>query len=638
MISIGRSLFASHRATYLSVLVTLVFGATIFSTSLSVYLAAGADDGLSSSSFANADAAYAARVALEDARSFLMLTMIVVTVILVFLTASTIAYAVGECGRELALLRLIGGSPRHLRRVVLWQGVLLGGVGGTLGAVLGVLLAPPFRGLLVALGLAPEEFRVGIHLAAPVTTLLVIVTTSLVGALTPARRTARLDPLDAVSESQVPRKTISRSRLALGLCLGTATGGLLVMPLSVGDFQTITLLISICAIGSLTALAPVVVPPLAKVFGRIAEVFSPAVGELARNHASWSASRTAMLATPIILLIGIAGGLFMIAQTALAAQTVGFGQSVNADIVVVPDPDHPVTEHQLSVVQDMTDVEVASMLATSTAWQKAGDSTDVGVWVGWADFETLAAVIDLDVVHGSLSEVSGTVVATTDTDLSPGDHLDLLSPGGEQVAVTIGAVVQENDVLLQDVIFAWDSYPELADGARQRLWGAVAAGADVAAVLDDIGTELPMATVQSKADWMETGRAERSSEQMTGLMAMLGAGALLAIVALVQTVLTGQRERQRDYALLASLGASRRQLSFAALVETGVVLTVGLVLTAAVLASTAVRLARMLAYSNIDASPALPVGALLVMTAACVTAAIGATHSGARRAMGSASG
>lgn len=635
MIGIGKSLLASHRLTYLSAFLTIAFGATIFSTSLSVYLAAGAKDGLESSSFANPDQAYAAGVALEDARSFLMLTMIVVTTILVFLTASTIAYAVGESRRELALFRLVGGSTRHLRSVVLWQGLLLGGAGGAAGAVVGLPFAPLFRGVLVALGLAPEEFRVGLHLAAPAVTLLVIVVTSLVGAWTPARRIAQLDPLEAVSEAEVSRKTITRSRLVLGVCLGAVAVALLFMPLSVGDFQTITLLISVCAIASLTALAPVIVPPLAKAIGRIAEAFSPAVGELARNHASWSAGRTAMLATPIILLVGIAGGLFMIAQTALAAQTAGFGQSVNADIVVIPAVDDPVTLQQLDVVRDTTDVEVVSMLSTSTAWQKLSGSARISTWVGWADFDSLAKVIDVDVVRGSLSEVGGDVVATTDTDLSPGDRIDLVSPGGEKLEVTIGAVLRENDVLLQDAIFAPDSHTELASGARQRIWGTVAPGADLAVVLDEVRAELSTATVQSKAEWMETGRAERSSDQTTGLMAMLGAGALLSIFTLVQTALTSQRERKRDYVLLASLGASRRQLSLAALVETTIVMLAALILTAVVLASTAVRLVGMLNYSEIDVNPVLPVGALSALIATCAVAAFAATEAGARKATAS---
>lgn len=75
------------------------------------------------------------------------------------------AFAVGtrRQRRQLALVAVAGGDRRHIRRVVLSGGLVLGGVGGVLGAVLGVAVAAAARHPLQRLSdsaLGPVDLRV----------------------------------------------------------------------------------------------------------------------------------------------------------------------------------------------------------------------------------------------------------------------------------------------------------------------------------------------------------------------------------------------------------------------------------------------------------------------------------------------
>ncbi len=99
--------------------------------------------------------------------------------------------AVGERASEIGLLRAIGATAGQVYRLLLFESVLLAGLGGALGAGIGltlVLVAP-----LILPGL-PVRVEPNYLVAA----LLISTTTGLLSGLLPARRAASVDPVDAL--------------------------------------------------------------------------------------------------------------------------------------------------------------------------------------------------------------------------------------------------------------------------------------------------------------------------------------------------------------------------------------------------------------------------------------------------------
>jgi putative ABC transport system permease protein len=136
------------------------------------------------------------------------------------------AFAVGarRRRRELALLAAAGGTPAHLRRVVLADGVVLGLVAAAGGLALGIGAAAAGRPLVEEhLALARSgAFRV--DPPAQVALAGVAVATAVLAAMVPAWIASRQDVVAALAG----RRGITRSRrrwLVLGLVLAAAGGG-----------------------------------------------------------------------------------------------------------------------------------------------------------------------------------------------------------------------------------------------------------------------------------------------------------------------------------------------------------------------------------------------------------------------------
>ena len=112
-------------------------------------------------------------------------------IVSLFGMVNTLVLSVFERTRELGMLRAIGMTRRQARRMIRHESVITALIGGTIGIILGVVLA----GLLIA----RVDF---IEFSLPVAQLVVfVIATAIVGiiaAIFPARRAARLNPLEAL--------------------------------------------------------------------------------------------------------------------------------------------------------------------------------------------------------------------------------------------------------------------------------------------------------------------------------------------------------------------------------------------------------------------------------------------------------
>lgn len=206
------------------------------------------------------------------------------------------AFAVGARRRrhELALVAVNGGTPRHLRRIVLADGVVLGGAGALLGTVLGVVAALAARPLV-------EEYladaRAGGYRVFPLALLGIAglaVTTGVLAALVPAFAAARFN----LSAAVAGRRAVVRSRkrwLALGL--GLAGLGATVAGYGAVNARQQTVLIGlVLSEAGLVLCTPALVGLVARI-GRLLPL-SPriALRDTARNRSSAAPAISAVMA------------------------------------------------------------------------------------------------------------------------------------------------------------------------------------------------------------------------------------------------------------------------------------------------------------------------------------------------------
>jgi putative ABC transport system permease protein len=122
-----------------------------------------------------------------------------------FVIASTFAFSVAQRLRELALFRLVGATPKQVRRMIYIEALVVGVVASGLGSIAGWLGAPFVAHVLIALHLAPEGFELGSALWPPLVAFAIGLSVALLGVRAAARRASRIRAIAALREAAIER-------------------------------------------------------------------------------------------------------------------------------------------------------------------------------------------------------------------------------------------------------------------------------------------------------------------------------------------------------------------------------------------------------------------------------------------------
>ncbi|WP_229067507.1 FtsX-like permease family protein [Actinoplanes sp. DH11] len=511
----------------------------------------------------------------------------------VFIIASTFAFAVEQRRRELALLRIVGGSRRHLRRLLLGEALLLGVAGTVAGVPTGIAAMAAQAALLHRLGLAPDGFTgrwQGWVVPVSVGTGIVL---ALAGVLIAARRAARIRPLDALREADEVTSGMTPVRLSLGLI--AAAGALVLIGLSpvggaVGG-QAMATSVSVCAVISLSLLGPALAGGLARLLP--AGATGP-LGLLAVANVRDDARRAASVAAPLVVLTGLLLGQAGAASTFTAAGRAEQRHDTRADLVV-EGTGTPLTLPPATGVA-ATETQVPVALTTGS-----GDMAYTRI--------TSGLVVDAGAytrVHpdaGDLTGLRGAVVAA-------GPGADGFSPGD-----TVGIRVGDTDLGRLPVVAA---VPQRIGGGASVLLpaGLLTAGqlADApwrsfvtlapGAGHDDVADAVPgSATLVGVEQWLRQDGAARTSSSNAVLVAVMGLGALYALIGVVNSVVITVGARRREFAAARTAGLTRAQVVRTAVTESALVTGFGLLLGGTAAAGT--LLAALITTGAVSGRPTL---------------------------------
>ena len=499
-----------------------------------------------------------------------------------FLIYLTLSMSVVERTRMYGTLRALGATRRQVRKVVLTEAAVLGVVSTVLGVALGLaisfVLVGAVSGLVDVATPAPVITAPGLLVAAVAGVL-----TTLVASLVPARRAARLSPVEAMKGDPAAEGRLGRSWIVGAVLLPVGAGLSLVLSgingLALATFVVLT---------GAVLLVPLIVRPLSKGLGLLTRSASPGVGPIAVMHLVKERSRSAYtLALVMVVLamtftiaaanVSMRGSLSRLADANFGSDLRmfnfgGFDDKRTRDIVDTPGiekwsaiwfgstsvqrPDGP-ARAEVIVVDPATYFDVAGFVFTD------GDS------------DALRA----DLERGGVVAIAETMARRFD--LEKGDRIELATAEGT-TAFSVGAVLASFGGDQPIVTGVGDGRRYFrTDGPSGGIIANVAEGQD----LDAVRKAIVAGPGKQEGFFIQTAgefKAEALSE-LNGFFSVFYAILLVAgtvgVLGLGNTLAMSVLQRFREIGILRAVGTRRRQVRSMVLVESTTLALVALVLS-----------------------------------------------------------
>ncbi|GAA0499399.1 ABC transporter permease [Paractinoplanes deccanensis] len=505
-----------------------------------------------------------------------------------FIISSTFAFTVDQRRRDLALLRLVGGSRGQLRRLLLGEALLLGTLGAALGVPSGLAVMSFQAWLMREFAFVPPGFegrwRMWILGVSFGTGILLAVA----GVLVAARRAARVRPLEALRETGAAAKVMTWSRALIGLVfLGGALALVIVAPAGgPAGGMAMAMNVPIPAAVAVVAFAPLLVPLIA----RLVPFTGPA--GLARANLRDARRRSASVAAPLIVLVALVVGNTGAGASFTASGVRELAAQTHADLVVestaaAPGGTAPSGTDAASPSGTAGAASIAQVPGVASVSTETRLPAEVTTGSG-EDRET--EVVSLLVIdpaaygkaHGTgdaLASLSGRAVAAgPGGDVPTKGTVELRLPtrdlGRIPVTASVPATMSGGANLLVPPGLVT---PQELAGAPARSFVTLSPGADAAAVR---ATLAKIGTVSTVADWLRADAEAANSTNQKIMLIVLGLGGLYALIGVINSVVIGAATRRREFAEARVTGMTRAQVVRSALLESYAVTTAALLLGA----------------------------------------------------------
>lgn len=537
MLALARQTVRSSWRGYLGAFVALLFGVVLIAITVTLIGSVDATAG-------QPGVTAAQRAKLDDLAAVFGMMSAVSAFMALFVVGSTFGFVVAGRRRELGLLRLIGATPRQVRRLLLGEATVVAAAATTVGGLLGAALAPAVLWLVRAAGITTLDLKAPSPWTAWAVAASTGATVALLGVWRSSRRAARIAPGAALREAAVERTRPSIVQIAIAtLCLGTLAATVAVAV--AGDLPPLfavlaSILLPEAVVIGLMCVGPAVIPRLAALLAR------PFVGRdvavrMARDEVRAAARTTAAIAAPVLAISAIAGSL-LLALSFTADWTTALNRAqLHAPLVV--EADNPAAA--ASAAADET-VATADVRREASLRSDAGGREQVEI----VDPAAASAARGLRAIRGSLDDLHGRAIAVSETWVSDagtglGDKLTVRI-AGDRVRLRVVAVLPDAPDLYGDLVVADDLLPAAAGKATGTVF--VIPRADAAATRDSLqrtlaGTD---SRVLDADDWIDaTGEQTRQGNNV-GLVILLGPAGLYAAIAIVNATLIGASQRRRQ--------------------------------------------------------------------------------------------
>lgn len=490
------------------------------------------------------------------------------TLVTVFIVGTTFAFTVTQRRQEIGLLRAVGATPGQVRRMLLIEAAVIGGIAGAAGSAAGCALAPILGGWMRGAAMLPREWEPSITPTPVLAAVATGIGVAVVGVWFASRRAARVRPLDALRTAQAERSPMTRPRWLAGVggTAGTLAFAAAGAVSSGGSSATFAVLAVMSAVVGLTSLGPVYLPAAM----RLAVRGRGPTTELVRAESAHGARRVSSVLSPILLFVGFAVMLTGMVDTMDRAFGDDATAAIPTELVVSPAAGAPALSRDVAdSVRAFADGPVIAPLATTVVF--GGRAVDA-----WGVDATELTALGTTVDAGDVTRLRpGTVVLDRDA----ADRL------GTGVGATVDTVFPDGRAVPLEVVGVVSGAPAFAfvdrDTARIHdrtamtplLYVDTADRDSLTAALSGTG-----AAVETPEQYESAGNAEDQRLLRLFELALVGLSLTFAALAVANTMSMATAERRAGFALLRRLGATRTQIVGVVATESVVVASAGVIL------------------------------------------------------------
>ena len=511
----------------------------------------------------------------------------------VFLIYNTIAFVVAQRRREIGIYRALGMTERRVAGLFLVEAGMLGLLGGLLGGIGGVWLA---KGLVSLVSRTVSDLYApvtsgGLILSMDMVTLTAVAkgvllgtVVSMVGALGPSLEAGKtvtvraLAPGDYESTNQLRAGLWGWISLALFVLAGLCS---LVGP--VGNLPLFGYFATLCLLGALSCLAPMCIKALGWMSLRrdSKTMVGGSLRLIAADQAARHPGRNAVTVSALMVGLSIMIGVVVMVRSFRDTVEFWVDETVMADLIVAPQ----------SWLQGKQSGQASRALPGG--WRSALSSIDGiaavdtyrEVYVGVTGQSVALVSRDLRLhaersrylmVHGDSStalrraaETGGALlseVLATRLRVREGDKVSITTPAGP-VAVPVEGVFYDYATDGGKMVMDRTWYQQQWRDDRVTVYSVyLAAGADADHVRQSIvthvagldGMTLPPLVIRNHELRREILDIFDRSFVLTYVLEAIAV--LVAVLGIVNTLVTAVLERRREFAALRAIGASTRQV------------------------------------------------------------------------------
>lgn len=581
----------------------------------------------------NADPPTTARVLLsgEDASGLqVVLSMVGVLsgFITIFVIASTFAFAVASRRREVGLIRLIGATPKQVKRMIQGEALVVALAASLTGAVLAQLVTP----LVLAKASYTELAPVKLEPAGPWVPLAIAVAAGLVvallGARSAARRAGKVGAVDALREASLEPPRIGPVRVIFGVLFlaGAIVLLTLIRPGTGEAVVPVAMFTPMLLVIALTLLAPIVVPLISWLWALPLVAWTQVSGRLARSNVVAAPRRSASLAAPILGISAIAGSLVLTLSFAADAATATIRDTVRTPIVVTAPEDSPalgdrilrtpgvgyadgaIPVRLIRTDQDSAELEDAEGIDPAIATKARAITTLSGDLAGLTG-KKVAVSNQMDGHKYRVGDTIGVTFADRTTDRL------------EVVAILKNAA-EVNPLLFLPLDLARQHAPK---AGPTRWFVQPADGVDAATLITALDERLTGtgADAVPATEWEQAeGEGIRTGNQL-GLILLLGPAALYSAIAIANTLLMGSLQRRHEFVTSRLLGATPAQIRRMVLWESSLVGAVALSLGTVITVTVGLLIRHAMTADLSDVPTTVPWVTLLGIGSVCLVLAVG---------------